>query len=374
MYEQEKTVAVNPSAPTAGEQPSETLTTNIIPQANPNFNEKKKSEKKIFTTIDGGTLMSLEFEPMQFAIEKILPHGLFIMAGSGKIGKSWLSLEIAAAVASGGMLWEFNAEHGEALYLALEDNYPRLQSRLKIMESESADITRLHLATASHGIANGLIEQTHNFLAEHPDTRLIIIDTLECIRDTGYDKNMYSCDYRDMTKLREITDRHNLTLLLIHHTRKMFDPDPLNTLSGSTGLVGSVDGIFVLEKETRTGNKGKLTIANRDTEGYCFKLEFDPEKCKWLLIEKNAAESEAEENICVLIDDFLQESWQGTPTQLCGEGKKLDGNSGFTPSTITKELKNNTGLFKKKYGIEITFDRKRDGRLITLMRVPCENE
>ena len=80
-----------------------------------------QADKKTFDTIDGNTLMLQEFEALQFAVEKILPHGLFIMAGSGKIGKSWLSLDIGTAVATGGKLWDFAAEQGEVLYLALED-------------------------------------------------------------------------------------------------------------------------------------------------------------------------------------------------------------------------------------------------------------
>ncbi|MCL2774928.1 MAG: helicase RepA family protein [Oscillospiraceae bacterium] len=226
-------------------------------------NQPKPETKKIFNTINAAVLMEQEFEPLQFAVDKILPHGLFILAGSGKIGKSWLALDICTAVSAGQKLWDFAAEQGEVLYLALEDNYSRLQGRLKKIEAENTDITRLHLATASLGISNGLLEQTHNFLEEYPNTKMIIVDTLERIRDTEQDKSMYSCDYRDMTLLREITDDHKLTLLLIHHTRKMYDPDPLNTLSGSTGLIGSVDGVFVLEKEKRVGNKAKLTIANR---------------------------------------------------------------------------------------------------------------
>jgi hypothetical protein len=101
---------------------------------------------------------------------------------------------------------------------------------------------------------------------------------LERVRDTEFDKNIYACDYRDMTLLHEITNKHKLTLLLIHHTRKLKDDDPLNTLSGSMGLVGSVDGIFVLEKDTRTGTDAKLTIANRDTEGFCFQVKGRPRK------------------------------------------------------------------------------------------------
>jgi RecA-family ATPase len=83
-----------------------------------------------FEIIDGHTLMAQEYEPLQFAVEKILPHGAFILAGSGKIGKSWLLLDLCVNVATGGKLWDFSSEQGDVLYLALEDNYPRLQDRL----------------------------------------------------------------------------------------------------------------------------------------------------------------------------------------------------------------------------------------------------
>jgi len=305
-------------------------------------------------------------------VDKILPHGLFIMAGSGKIGKSWLALDIGTAVATGGKLWDFAAEQGDVLYLALEDNYARLQDRLNKIKAASVDISRLKLATASFGISSGLLEQTHNHLAHYPDTKLIVIDTLERIRDTEFDKNIYACDYRDMTTLREITNKHNLTLLLIHHTRKMSDNDPLNTLSGSMGLVGSVDGVFVLEKDTRTGQDAKLTIANRDTEGFCFKLRFDLEHCKWGFVCNDGQQTgektdESNEWLLLLVDEFLGDTWSGTATELCDALKTIDPEADLAPRTITKRLKGSIGLFKKN-NIDINLDRNRDIRTITITR------
>jgi len=81
-------------------------------------------------------LLKQEFEPLRFAVEKILPHGLFILAGSGKIGKSWLALDMCTTVSSGGRLWDFHAEQGEVLYLALEDNQARLQGWLNKIEAK----------------------------------------------------------------------------------------------------------------------------------------------------------------------------------------------------------------------------------------------
>jgi len=239
-----------------------------------------KPEPKVFATIDGNMLMAQEYEPLQFAIEKILPHGIFVFAGSPKVGKSWLTLDMCQAISTGGKLWDFNATQGEALYLALEDKYSRLQGRLKQMEANRQDISRLHLTTAAFGMQSGLFEAVYNFIAKHPNTNFIAIDTLEKIRDGGKTQDVYSCDYADMSKLRAITDKHKLTLLLVHHTRKMYDPDPLNTVSGSTGLIGAVDGAFVLVKDKRTSNKAKLIISNRDTESFCFDLRFDPDICR----------------------------------------------------------------------------------------------
>ena len=313
-------------------------------------NQQKTEPPKTFVTVNAADLMEQEFEPLQFAVDKILPHGLFILAGSGKIGKSWLALDICAAVSSGSKLWDFAAEQGEVLYLALEDNYSRLQGRLKKIEDDNTDIERLHLTTASLGINSGLLEQTHNFLVEYPNTKMIIIDTLERIRDTDQDKSMYSCDYRDMTALRGITDTHNLTLLLIHHTRKMYDPDPFTTLSGSTGLIGSVDGVFVLEKEKRVGNKAKLTIANRDTESYCFKVEFDKDKCRWLFMGDDEDTLDIDEPFCTLIADFMKDkdTWRGTATELCNELKTIDSSFSTDPCERSQEVDDYNRLFQKK--------------------------
>ncbi|MDR1537450.1 MAG: helicase RepA family protein [Clostridiales bacterium] len=130
-----------------------------------------------------------------------------MLAGSGKIGKSRLSLDLCVNVAAGGRLREFSSGQCDVLYLALEDNCPRLQGRLNKIKADSVDISRLKPATAAFGISSGLLEKTHSHLNERPDTKLIVIDTLERIRDSEFDKNIYACDRRDTVALREITGK-----------------------------------------------------------------------------------------------------------------------------------------------------------------------
>ena len=214
----------------------------------------------------------------------------------------------------------------------------------------------------------------------HPNVRLLVIDTLERVRDTIMDKSIYSCDYRDMMALREITDKYNLTLLLIHHTRKMNDDDPINMLSGSTGLTGSVDGILVLQKEKRVSNKALLTIANRDTDEFCFDLEFNRDNCKWDFkgnhdnekkphATKEEAQAAKSEWLCLLVDDFLGENWAGTATELAAALNDIEGSDDacITHLNIKKQLLENKLLLKES-GIIVGEERTDSRRLIKLSR------
>jgi len=128
MDENKKAAATNPPAPTGEQQPPKIETTDIIPQQKLKFNGKIINALEI---IDGKTLLEKDLPPIRFVIDKILPQGLFILAGSPKIGKSWLSLDFCQTVATGGQIWDYASEKGEVLYLALEDNLNRLQTRLK---------------------------------------------------------------------------------------------------------------------------------------------------------------------------------------------------------------------------------------------------
>ena len=325
-------------------------------------------------TIDGNTLMSMAFEPLQFTTEKILPHGLFILAGSPKIGKSWLALDLCRAVATGGKLWDFTAQQGDVLYFALEDRHRRVQDRLKKIQAENINLAHLHTSLTAAGLHNGLLDEVNDFISCYPRTNLIIIDTFEHIRNGGSnEKTLYSCDYRDMNILREITNKHKLTLLLIHHTRKLKDDDPLNTISGSTGLSGATDGLLVLEKAKRTGSTAKLTIANSDTEGFCFNLHFDNDTCRWRFVGNHVDDDKGDdEMLAILVDDFLQEEWSGTATELCNALKEQSESFDVQPNTISKKLKALEGLFKNEFDIAISFGRVSNKRGIILKRTTTE--
>ena len=155
-------------------------------------------------TIDADTLQSTAYEPVSFVVDDLLPQGLHLLAGAPKIGKSWLALWLCLCAAQGKPLWTFATRPCEVLYLCLEDSFQRIQSRLFDL-TEDAPPT-LHFAVMSQQLHNGLVEQIEQFLKEHPQTRLIVIDTLQRIRTAGNDANAYASDYRDIGVLKALAD------------------------------------------------------------------------------------------------------------------------------------------------------------------------
>ena len=165
------------------------------------------------TYLDGETLISTVLPPIRFVVDKLLPQGLHILAGAPKVGKSWLALWLSVIVAKGEPVWGMSVKQGTTLYLCLEDSTLRIQNRLfEITEDAPANV---HFTTQSDILRKGLEEQLRTFLDEHPDTVLVIIDTLQMVRPVR--DATYANDYRDLSTLKQIADAHGIAILLIEH-------------------------------------------------------------------------------------------------------------------------------------------------------------
>ena len=210
-------------------------------------------------------------------VDGLLYAGTYLFVGAPKVGKSFLMAQLAYHVSMGLSLWGYEVRQGTVLYLALEDNHRRLQERLyRMFGVESTG--NLFFAIGAKQLGGGLEEQLKGFVREHPDTRLIIIATLQKIREAGAEKYSYANDYEVITKLKRFADISGVCLLVVHHTRKQQADDKFDMISGTNGLLGAADGAFLLQKEKRTDRGAILEVSGRDQQDQRFYLTRDMDR------------------------------------------------------------------------------------------------
>ncbi len=319
-------------------------------------------------------LYDSSFEPRVPVVDGLLNSGTYIFAGAPKVGKSFFMAQLAYHVAMGVPLWDYPVREGSVLYLALEDDYARLQQRLAMMfGDESTD--KLYLAVKSKTIKDGLAKQMECFVREHKDARLIIIDTLQRIRESDGDKMSYGSDYDNMTPLKEFSDKTGVAIIVVHHTRKMAADDVCETISGTNGLLGAVDGALILYKKKRTSSEATLDIIGRDQQEQEITLEKDLETCVW---KKVKAEidlfSPKVDEVLELISHFITKEnpeWEGTSSELIDMVPGLD--EVIQSNTLVRRLNINRGKLYKDYGIYYQpLQRKSDRKPFSLKLITEE--
>ena len=288
-------------------------------------------------TVDAETLLSTPLKKTMFIVKGLIPQGVSILCGSSKIGKSWLMLWLGLQVAQGLSVWDIPTEKGDVLYLCLEDTLTRVQSRLYHL-TETAP-SNLRFAVMSSQIGCGLETEIKNYITEFPQTKLIIIDTLQKVRNgkSGTGKNgMYGDDYDDISALKRIADEYNISVLLVHHLRKLKDSeDPFNQISGSTGITGAVDTAFLLKRDTATSDTATLIAKGRDIEMQQLKLRFVDRV--WELIERKDQEELQKEEIPGFLFRLVEfakgkSEWCGSATELIEEMQEAE----ITPASVTR--------------------------------------
>ena len=325
---------------------------------------------KTLETMTAEQLQRAPYSPVPFLVDELIPEGLHILAGAPKIGKSWLALWLCLCVAQGQALWNFATTQGEALYLSLEDSFQRIQTRLFDL-TEDAPPT-LHFAIMADTLKHGLEQQIEQFLTEHPATKLVVIDTLQRVRSAGGDSNLYANDYQDVGLLKQLADRHHIAILLIHHLRKLHDDDPMNMISGSTGLSGAADSTFVLQKSSRLANIASLHCTGRDIPDRTLKLEFGEEDHVWKLLEDSKTCSSASKisalQLVHLFSALLSAdpAYTGTPSALSAKIDP-DGSLGITPKKVTRLVRESVAALRGN-GILADTYRSNGKRWISLKR------
>lgn len=320
--------------------------------------------KTKLTVIDGETLMDMKLPPTKFCVETLLPQGICMLGGAPKIGKSWLVLDLCIRIAKGEPIWSLPTKKGTTLYLCLEDPLRRVQERLNMLTDDVPP--NAYFAIAAGTLADGLCEQIRKFVSEHPDTVLVAIDTFQIVR-TGCIDTSYANDYGEVRQMKQFADELNISILLVHHLRKQGDSDPLNKLSGTTGISGAVDAVFVLDKSKRNAQGATLICTGRDIEYREMELKLSKETCAWEMVSDSIENPQLilpEEMISLI--NFMKQivSYSGSNTEFAERFNSFTGKS--VTSKGLKQMMNRWRYALEDHGVRFENHRSNGQRLVDI--------
>ncbi len=297
-------------------------------------------------TFSAADLERETFPPLRYAVPGLLPEGLALLAGKPKFGKSFLCTDLVIAVALGGIAFgQLQCEAGDVLYLALEDSKRRLHSRMSAMIPGGGFPPSLRIETRAPRLGAGLEQKLARWIARQSKPRLIVIDTLRCVRPPSNGRaGSYEEDAETMAPLLDLArSTPGLCVLVVHHVRKAEADDAFDTISGTFGLTGVADTLLVFGKH---GEGAKLAAQGRDLDSFEKAFRRDPFTGGWVLTGDARDMAKTRERQAIL--DELAEA-DGKPLT-SGQLAKAVGKRGDTISHLLKRLLADGQVAKAGYG------------------------
>lgn len=287
------------------------------------------NERKQLEFISSVEIMNTPMKKQRFIVDGMIYPGLHILSGDPKIGKSWMMMDMCLSVAKGEKFLGRKTEQGQVIYMALEDTFISLQSRLYELTDEPSE--NLTFTLLANSIGNGLEEDLQECKNRFPDLKMVVIDTLQKIRNNIDTK--YGADYLELSVLKSIADRLQIAIVLVHHNRKARDSNPNNLISGTNGISGCADGLLVF---TRNGENAKLHISGRGAPS--LELNLKRENVKWILLDE--APDYKPDIFSFMIHDFMLEtnSVSGTASEICSMLKEKFPEQEFNCNWLYRDL------------------------------------
>lgn len=246
----------------------------------PPHEEEQPGEPPLIRSFSAGDILSMIIPPVTWVVPDVLPIGLSILAGRPKVGKSWLALQLAAAVGSGGMVFGKRVEQAKVLYLALEDDTRRLQARMRLQNWQpGAKVDFVLLSDYLKGF--GPLHKTGwvklRALIEAEQYRMVVIDTLSRafpgVKDMDNGQEVTAA----LSPLQEMALQTGCALVFIDHHNKgsqYTDPNPVNDIMSSTAKPAVADTLMGLYRE-KDKPYHRLMMIGRDVGERSLALKFE---------------------------------------------------------------------------------------------------
>jgi RecA-family ATPase len=278
-----------------------------------------------FKLTNTNELLARTFEPLKAIVPGYLYGGFTILAGRQKLGKTWLAIDWALAVSTGGVaMGSIDCEPGDVLYVDMENGPRRIQARILSLfppGQDLPDLSRLDWVTEAPQLDRGFIDRLEHWRLSVGDPRLVVIDVLQRIKPPGNkNQNAYESDYSTWAPLQAWATKHGVCVLGLHHTKKGGADDPLEALSGSNGLSACADTTIVLDSNT---NGKTLYVRGRDIEERETAVTFVTGQ--WTILG-NAADVRRSDERSVILAAINDNNGPMTPSELTAATGRPSGN------------------------------------------------
>ena len=332
--------------------------------------EKVKKSVPVLQGISAQDLQGKEFSATYYAVDDMIPEGYTVIAAPPKTGKSWLMLDMCLKVAKGEKFLGFETHKSDTLYLALEDGDKFEQERLNIVCPEDAPTNCRFVFSGTVPLAEGFLFQLDALIKKHPETKLVVIDTLSYVQHRqSKGESAYQCDSRTGRDIKEYADENGIAIVVVTHTTKMIHAeDELSNVSGTNGVTAPADAIVVLKKEKRTDTNAKMFIVGRKVRMSTHDINFNAATCLWEYNgEADPGDSDQREqeereqeyrssqirDVVINISNTCNGSWRGKASELIE--KALEYNIGLTesPKQVGGFLRKTQGMFMAFDGIRV---------------------
>jgi hypothetical protein len=311
-----------------------------------------------FKRTNTNELLATSFPPMKEIVPGYVHAGFTVLAGRQKLGKTWLAIDWAVAVATGGVaMGSIDCNNGDVLYIDLENGPRRIQSRIKALfpyGQKLPDMARLEWVTEAPQLDNGFINRLERWRHSVKSPRLVVIDVLQRIKPPGKkNQNAYENDYSIWAPLQKwATDHDGIAVLGLHHTKKGGADDPLEALSGSNGLSACADTTIVLDQDQ---NGRTLYVRGRDVEEKETAVTF----CDgaWSIIG-NASDVRRSDERRVILNTLIDNNGPMTPAELTG----ATGEPGTNVRQLLMKMAKSGEVYKigKRYWVQPVYPDNND--------------
>jgi len=255
--------------------------------------------------VDAHDLLNKDLPEPKRLIPWFLTEGLSVIAGPPKIGKSTLNKLMALALVNGGQfLGQPCPGAVKVLELQFEESQRLFRKKLIALQSslgleKGTYSLQFEPERGSKGAA--WLDQ----ILSDRKFNVVIVDSLTAFRELSHHgKEGFRADYEAINMISAVAKRHpGVAIRLVHHTTKARPDRPIDSISGTNGLVAAIDDYMILDE---FGGRFRLHCGGRNWDEEESDFELTRSSGSWVMQgpwSDGAALSELEQTVLTFLQN-----------------------------------------------------------------------